>query len=167
MSEKAFYFNKASGERVGPWPASGQWPATYAARGFTLEPPGSAPEDEPELFDCLIEGCAAGSFANGAELAAHALEAHGADVLRNLATGELVYEEHVEELELRSMTRPELDAHAREHGIEAPEKLPNKEAVIAAIEALPSPEEEIAQLRELVKGLERRLSETSPQQNGA
>lgn len=35
--------------------------------------------------------------------------------------------------ELTELTRPELDTYAREHGVENPESLPNKQAVIDAI----------------------------------
>lgn len=44
---------------------------------------------------------------------------------------------------LSALTRPDLDAHAAQAGVEAPEKLPNKDAVIAAIaeQAPPEPTE--------------------------
>jgi hypothetical protein len=37
--------------------------------------------------------------------------------------------------DLAALKRAELDAHARAQGVEDPEKLPNKDAVIEAVEA--------------------------------
>lgn len=164
---------KAIVERVGPLPADGEWPANYAARGLFLQPPREEGEEAPapivERSYCPDENC---EFSEGwdptpdgyegftdEELVEHARELHSSDVYRGLEKGDIAYLEHVEPVNLKNKTRPELNEYAASVGIHKPEDYPNIGALIEAIENRPPIEEEVVSLRERVRELEAQLAE--------
>lgn len=93
MDTKAYYY-RDNGERVGPLPANGNWPATYGERGLYLQPPAAR-----RALLCIDTECERSLEGNGFvsedELVAHAKDAHGCEVFRSLRTGELAYDEIV------------------------------------------------------------------------
>jgi hypothetical protein len=117
--EKATYY-RADGSVVGVLPAEGHWPATYAQRGFYLSPP--EPPPPPELLYCVIEGCPGqdAGFESEDELVQHAADVHAMDVYRNLATGEIVFREPVEDGPEEDEDGPEEDEGEAEGETEAP-----------------------------------------------
>jgi hypothetical protein len=127
---------------------------------YEADSPPPAPAAEP-LF-CLIEDCraAGGDFAgfeSEASLATHARTEHGMEAWKQLESDEIVFREDVAPVDLGAMKRDELDAYAEKLGVEHPGRFDNKGEVIAAIQALPSIEEENTQLKARVAELEGEL----------
>lgn len=95
-------------QQFGPFPATGNWPAQYQARGFRLvaEPGGQ------EGMKCPGEGCEElGLFTDRKDLAEHAMEVHGQLAYLGLHDGSVVFiaddeEENPEDL-VRGILFPE------------------------------------------------------------
>lgn len=108
-------------ESVGPLAADGDWPARYAARGLSLQPPSDEPPapDASEWRELFAEYLEDGFTLEDARLFLEELTAE---------------EEDDEEVDLEDMKRADLNALAASLGVENPDKLQNKDAVIAAIQ---------------------------------
>jgi hypothetical protein len=121
---RAIYYTDA-GEERGPLPAFGNWPSVYEGRGLHLYRP-----QEAKASYCALEDCEqhqdhpdATGFATLPELLTHAREVHGAEVWKNLETGEIAYQDlppsddEVRQAGLSAASVKELQALAQERGL--------------------------------------------------